>query len=592
MAARFGLTSVEIEDAALTALTAARLRGEPAVATQADLFAAARAQRGHALAALTDKIEPSYGWDDLVLPAMATAQLHEICDRVAHRAQVHDHWGFDRVLSYGRGISALFSGPVGHRQDDGRRGDRRTSWGWTCTRSTWRRSSASTSARPRRTSTGSSPPRPSADAILFFDEADALFGKRSDVQATRTTATPTSRSATCCSSMERYDGLAILATNLRKNLDEAFIRRLQFVVEFPFPDEADRRAIWEVCFPAEAPRDRRRRPRPARASGSGSPAATSATSRSPRPSARPPTARRSAWPTCSPPPQASTASWAGSHPLASPMFHDLDASLQALLDDAAAPTEVRTAEISFDTPDKGFAPTNPTLDLFLVEVQENRALRVRGEPPVREHVNGQFIEHHPPLRVDCTYLVTAWSAAAGGVRAQEEHRLLGLALLWMSRFPRIDDRYLQGTMVGQPFPLPMTVAQTPEGQSLGQFWSAMGVPPRAAFAVSVTISMAPFPDPDTYGEVKNVVLEPAWLTTPSLAGRVLDTTLAPVAGAVVTVQPGGARSTADADGRFGFDGLEFGSYTLGVVAAGHPDLHADVQYQRDRQVHNVIVANP
>src|SRR5262249_32800438 len=89
-------------------------------------------------------------------------------------------------------------------------------------------------------------------AILFFDEADALFGKRSEVKDAH------DRYANIevgylLQKMEEYEGIAILATNLRQHLDEAFVRRMHFIVEFPFPDEEYRRRIWEVTFPREAP---------------------------------------------------------------------------------------------------------------------------------------------------------------------------------------------------------------------------------------------------------------------------------------------------------------------------------------------------
>jgi SpoVK/Ycf46/Vps4 family AAA+-type ATPase len=92
----------------------------------------------------------------------------------------------------------------------------------------------------------------SSNAILFFDEADALFGKRSEVKDAH------DRYANIeigylLQKMEEYEGIAILATNLRQHLDEAFTRRMQFIVEFPFPDEESRRRIWQVTFPVETP---------------------------------------------------------------------------------------------------------------------------------------------------------------------------------------------------------------------------------------------------------------------------------------------------------------------------------------------------
>src|SRR6185295_9539310 len=93
-----------------------------------------------------------------------------------------------------------------------------------------------------------------ANAILLFDEADALFGKRSDVRDAHDRYANIEISY-LLQRMEQYEGLAILATNLRQHLDDAFTRRLAFVVEFPFPDDAQRERIWEVCIPPEAPRD-------------------------------------------------------------------------------------------------------------------------------------------------------------------------------------------------------------------------------------------------------------------------------------------------------------------------------------------------
>lgn len=272
------------------------------------------------------------------------------------------------------------------------------------------------------------------------------------------------------------------------------------------------------------------------------------------------------------------------------MFHDLDATLQAILDDDDAPVVVKDAEVSFATPDKDFAPNGPTLDLFLLEVAENRALR--NIAPVRTRVGDTFVDQRPPLRVDGTYLVTAWSAQPGDVRPAEEHELLGRALLWLARFPVIEDRFHRGEMTTQPFPLDMTVAQTPEGQNLGQFWSALGVPPRPAFTLTVTVALQTVPEDVTWPKATGVTLEPAFLTAPALAGRVLDGALAAVAQATVTVTPGDMQITTGADGRFRVPELEFGEYDLLVEAAGRPDVQATVQFRRTSQVHTVIVPSP
>ena len=93
-----------------------------------------------------------------------------------------------------------------------------------------------------------------SNAILFFDEADALFGKRSEVRDSHDRYANIETSY-LLQRMEEYDGMAILATNLHKNMDEAFVRRMHFTVEFPFPDAANRQRIWEKIWPAETPRE-------------------------------------------------------------------------------------------------------------------------------------------------------------------------------------------------------------------------------------------------------------------------------------------------------------------------------------------------
>ena len=179
--------------------------------------------------------------------------LEMICATIRQRPRVYDEWGFDRKLAMGKGVIALFSGPPARA----RRWPPRSSpmsWAWTCTGSTSPPWSASTSARPRRISSGSSGEAEYSDAILFFDEADALFGKRSEVKDAHDRYANI-EIAYLLQQMEEYDGLVILATNLQKNMDEAFLRRLHFAVEFPEPEEAERLRIWERTFPDAVPRE-------------------------------------------------------------------------------------------------------------------------------------------------------------------------------------------------------------------------------------------------------------------------------------------------------------------------------------------------
>lgn len=266
---RFRLSSGQIADAARTAAVAARLRvagaytsaddgagangdrpGPTPIAT-ADLFAAARSQSGHQLSAFARRVPVTYGWDDLVLPADVMDQLRELVARVEHRARVMDEWGFDAKLSGGKGISALFAGPPGTGKTmaaqviAGALGLDLFAIDLSAVVSKYIGETEKNLERVFRAAADS-------DAILFFDEADALFGKRSEVRDSHDRYA-NMEIAYLLQRMEQYDGLAILATNLRSHLDEAFTRRLQAIVEFPFPDLAERRRIWQACLPRQTP---------------------------------------------------------------------------------------------------------------------------------------------------------------------------------------------------------------------------------------------------------------------------------------------------------------------------------------------------
>lgn len=275
------------------------------------------------------------------------------------------------------------------------------------------------------------------------------------------------------------------------------------------------------------------------------------------------------------------------------MFDDLDASLAALLADSAAPQEVRTADVGFTVPDKDFGPAQATLDLFLHEVQENRGLRDVA-PIVQPLPAGGWESERPPLRVDCTYLVTAWSPKTGALRAAEEHRLLGRALLWLGRFSVIPDQYTRGALKTppQPYPLATTVAQTREGQSMGEFWTALGIAPRPAFSLTVTIALQAYTETETLPALTAIQLRTGLLDEPELYGRVLDSQLNGVPGAAVTLVEASRTVTADALGEFRFTAVPFGSYTLAVTSAGHPDTSRQVEYENAAQAHDVILTGP
>jgi len=259
------------------------------------------------------------------------------------------------------------------------------------------------------------------------------------------------------------------------------------------------------------------------------------------------------------------------------MFQDLDTAISALLDDLAAPANVRNADVSFETPDKNFTPAAATLNLFLYELKENRELR--DPEPIREVVAGVVVRRQPPLRTDCTYLVTAWvNNLAGAARVAAEHSLLGQTLVWLSRFPNVPAAFfVGGGLANPPFPPPTLVAQAKADNNAGEFWSALGVPPRPAFQLTVTIALdlglqTPEGPPVVTKEI--VVSEigvpaPALATWFELGGTVRDAiTQVLVVGAEVTLVETAATTVTDEQGHFRFSILEAGNYTLHVVAAG------------------------
>ncbi len=252
LAVKFRLTPGQMRDALTTAHNRARLRGEERpVITPADLHAGCRAQSNQRLAAAARKLSPRHSWADITLPPNELAQLREMCAQLRHRRTVYGSWGFGLKHSLGKGLCALFYGPSGTGKTmaveiianelglEAYKVDLST-----VVSKYIGETEKNLSAIFHEAET--------SNAVLFFDEADALFGKRSEVKDAH------DRYANIeinylLQRMEEFEGLVILATNLRKNIDEAFFRRMHFAVEFPFPDEGQRYLIWRQHFPAAAP---------------------------------------------------------------------------------------------------------------------------------------------------------------------------------------------------------------------------------------------------------------------------------------------------------------------------------------------------
>jgi len=173
------------------------------------------------------------------------------------------------------------------------------------------------------------------------------------------------------------------------------------------------------------------------------------------------------------------------------MIDDLDRTIAALLRRELPPSIAEQVQISFATPDDQFPPqsvTLPAIDLFLYDVRENLELR-SNEFYLDRRSDGTATRTQAPVRVDFSYLVTAWPSASLPDPAQDEHRLLGEVMRALLRHRTIPEDVLQGELVTQEPSLPTSTLQPGRLQSLGEFWQALGGKPKAALNYSVTVAV-------------------------------------------------------------------------------------------------------
>lgn len=200
---------------------------------------------------LVQRIEPTAAWDDLVLPYPQLEVLKDIAAQVQQRFKVNETWGFASKSGRGLGVSALFAGVSGTGKTmaaDALAHELRLDLYRIDLSSVVSKYIGETEKNLRQVFDTAE----EGGAILLFDEADALFGKRSEVQDSHDRYANIEVSY-LLQRMEAYRGLAILTTNMKEDLDNAFLRRLRFIVQFPFPDVAQRAEIWRRVFPKETP---------------------------------------------------------------------------------------------------------------------------------------------------------------------------------------------------------------------------------------------------------------------------------------------------------------------------------------------------
>lgn len=179
------------------------------------------------------------------------------------------------------------------------------------------------------------------------------------------------------------------------------------------------------------------------------------------------------------------------------MIRDLSETLRALLDSQTHKSsfpELTAAQVVFEPPVDSFNPSQTSLNLFLYDIRENTQLR--SNEPTMTLQDGKAVFHRPPLRIACSYLITAWPVG-GPELSLQEHELLGQALLVLAQYPTIPTEFLQGRLNGQTPPLPMMVAKSEGLKDPSEFWSALGNKLRPSITVTVTISLtiaAPMPE--------------------------------------------------------------------------------------------------
>ena len=249
LTAQFSLSTSMIRQACMAAI--GPLQTQTAPSFKQILWESCRVQARPGLDALAERLESKLSWEDLVLPPLQQETLQEIIAHVQQRATVYEKWGFAAKNRRGLGITALFSGPSGT--------------GKTLAAGVLANELALDLYKIELSSVVSKyigeteknlqrifDAAESGGAILLFDEADSIFGKRSEVKDSKDRYANLEVSY-LLQRMESYPGLAILTTNLQSNLDSAFLRRLRFVTQFTLPDAAHRAEIWRRMFPATAP---------------------------------------------------------------------------------------------------------------------------------------------------------------------------------------------------------------------------------------------------------------------------------------------------------------------------------------------------
>jgi len=252
------------------------------------------------------------------------------------------------------------------------------------------------------------------------------------------------------------------------------------------------------------------------------------------------------------------------------MLDHLSATLKAILDHASAPAVVRAAEVAFDRPAESYNPDKTTINLFLYDVRENT--ESRSNEPVVEWNDGIATIRTPPVRVACSYLVTVWidSSAVGDQAMLDQHRLLGEVLRVFSRLTTIDDKYLQGDLKTQMYPVPLVSVHGDLMKNPAEFWSALGGKLRPSITLTAIIALEPNAEVMTAPQVSSRKILLNAEPVIAIGGTVRDETSgSPIASVDLLLVELGLYATSDQDGRFQFPGLPPGNYSIRAVKQGY-----------------------
>lgn len=252
LAAKFHFSPRQISAACLMARGLSKLENGDGRISGKMMHRCCYRQAVHRLGELAALVPPGGSWDDVVLPQEKIRLMRQACLHVRYRHRVYGEWGFDEKVSYGKGLSILFAGPPGTgktmcarliaRELDMEMYRVNISQVVSKYIGETEKNLREVFLEARR-----------ADCVLFFDECDALFGKRSEVKDSHD-RNANMETAYLLQQIEEYDGICILASNLIGNIDAAFMRRMSYVIHFPFPDAMARERIFRRLIPESAPR--------------------------------------------------------------------------------------------------------------------------------------------------------------------------------------------------------------------------------------------------------------------------------------------------------------------------------------------------